>query len=272
MDHRDLESTPQTLDGVTVRYFPSGQPRRIYRSPAMGRWLDAHARDFDVVHAHAAFLWPTWKARRVAARHRIPLVYSPRGMLVADLIRRRSTTLKRLWIAAIERANLAQAAVVHFTSAHEARAFNDLGLRARQQAVIPNGVHWQPLGPGDDIAKDPRLVAYLGRLSWEKRVDRLLDAMALVPDARLVVAGHDDGDGTGAALLTHAGNLGVADRVHFAGNVGPEEARPAPHARVHPGPALALRKLRQRRGRGHGARLRSRRCAGRGRTGDRRGL
>src|SRR5262245_18609098 len=119
-DHRDLEAAPQRLDGVTVRYFPSGQPRRIYRSPAMGRWLDANARDFDVLHAHAAFLWPTWKARRVAARNGIPLVYSPRGMLVADLIRRRSTMLKRLWITAIERGNLAEAAVVHFASAHEA--------------------------------------------------------------------------------------------------------------------------------------------------------
>ena len=222
-DRRDLEAAPEALDGVTVRYFASGQPRRIYRSPAMGRWLGTHVREFDVVHAHAAFLWPTWKTGCVAARHGIPLVYSPRGMLVADLIRSRSTTLKRLWIALVERRNLARAAVVHFTSTHEARAFDDLGLRARQQAVIPNGVHWRSPGPEEDIAKDPRLVAYLGRLSWEKRVDRLLDAMALVPDARLVVAGHDDGDGTRARLLAHAGHLGVADRVRFAGKVGPEE-------------------------------------------------
>jgi glycosyltransferase involved in cell wall biosynthesis len=222
-DRRELEATPRALDGATVLYFPAGQPRRIYRSPAMARWLTAHARDFDVVHAHAAFLWPTWMARRVTARHGIPWIHSPRGMLVADLIRQRSTTLKRLWIALIERGNVARATAVHFTSAHEARAFGELGLRARRQEIIPNGVHWRSPDHEGHVEKDPRLIAYVGRLSWEKRVDRLLDALPGMPAARLVVAGHDGGDGMQAALAAHARELGVADQVRFAGSLGPDD-------------------------------------------------
>src|SRR5690349_9357352 len=53
---------PVNMEGVNVWYFSAGKPRRIYRSPAMGKALHAMLNGFDVVHLHSVFLWPTWAA------------------------------------------------------------------------------------------------------------------------------------------------------------------------------------------------------------------
>src|SRR5579859_5557872 len=81
---------PVELDGVSVRYFRSGFPRRIYRSPDMGAYLANAVGKQDIVHVHSVFLWPTSAAAAVCRAKKIPYVVSPRGMLVPDLIRRRS--------------------------------------------------------------------------------------------------------------------------------------------------------------------------------------
>ena len=94
---------PVTMDGVNVRYFPSTRMRRLYWSPPMARALQAELSGFDVVHLHSVFLWPTWGAARSARRHAVPYVLSPRGMMVKDLIQRKSRWLKRAWIGLIER-------------------------------------------------------------------------------------------------------------------------------------------------------------------------
>ncbi|WDH79451.1 glycosyltransferase family 4 protein [Microbacterium esteraromaticum] len=71
-------------------------------------------------------------------------------------------------------------------------------------------------------------VLSLSRLASEKRIDKLIEAFALVlddqPDATLVVAG----EGPLRADLEHlASQLGVGDRVHFPGFVDPEDAMQA---------------------------------------------
>ena len=97
---------PVRLDGVQVWYFPSRWLRRLYWSPPMMAALKAQVAQFDVVHLHSVFLWPTWAAARVACARRVPYILSPRGMLVGDLIRRKSHWLKSAWIRLIERRNL----------------------------------------------------------------------------------------------------------------------------------------------------------------------
>ena len=65
------------------------------------------------------------------------------------------------------------------------------------------------------------VVAYAGHLYPWKGVDILLEALALVPEARgLVVGGHAEEPDLGR-LKAHAERLGIASRVEFAGIVEP---------------------------------------------------
>ena len=64
-------------------------------------------------------------------------------------------------------------------------------------------------------------VLALGRISWEKGLDRLIAALPLAPEARVVIAG-DDADGHAAFLAAEAERFGVSGRVtilarHVAG-------------------------------------------------------
>jgi glycosyltransferase involved in cell wall biosynthesis len=211
---------PVTIDGVTVRYFPCGLGRRLYRSPEMVRALAADVAKFDVLHLHSVFLWPTLAAARAARRANVPYVLAPRGMLVGDLIARKSRLAKTAWIRLFERSNIAHAAAIHATSELEAMEFATLGISARRVIVVPNGIEPPDLKRASTrpaAAKSPYVLS-LGRINWKKGLDRLVRAMAYVPDAELVVAGNDE-ENYQPRLESMARELGIADRIHFSGPV-----------------------------------------------------
>jgi glycosyltransferase involved in cell wall biosynthesis len=216
--------TAVDMDGVAVTYFETAIGRRLYRSPAMGRALEAAVPAFDIVHLHSVFLWPTAKAACVARAAGVPYVLAPRGMLVGDLIRNKSRLLKSAWIFAFERRNLEHAAALHVTSDIEAAEIRQLALANRGFAVIPNGIDLPSLGEFEaqrGSTMQPIILA-LGRLSWKKGLDRLIEAMAHVPDARLVIAGNDD-EGYQSRLEEIAIQFGVRDRTQFVGPVYGDE-------------------------------------------------
>ncbi len=92
---------------------------------------------FDAVHLHSVFLWPILAGARAARAHGVPYVISPRGMLVPELIRRKSRWVKEAWIRLVERPNLENAAAVHATSAIEAQHIASFGWRLPPVADDP---------------------------------------------------------------------------------------------------------------------------------------
>src|ERR1700730_5349745 len=119
---------PVLLDGVKVHYFPVPALKRLWWSPALERQLRTSIAEFDVVHVHAVYLLPMRAAARAAARAGIPYVVTPRGMLIRELIRRKSRWVKTAWINLVERTTLAHAAAVHVTADVEGAEFQALGL------------------------------------------------------------------------------------------------------------------------------------------------
>ncbi|MBK8233257.1 MAG: glycosyltransferase [Candidatus Eisenbacteria bacterium] len=231
---RDLDvpvDIPTLRDGVKVTYFKCAFPRRIYRAPNMARRLRSAAERWDVIHAHSVFLWPTLTAASIARRRDIPYLVSPRGMLEKDLIRQKSRWLKTAWIGLFERNNLANASAVHVTSIREAEELRRFGWPLRAVEVIPNGVDAfsaPGTGPGQrfkelGLTQRP-FVLYLGRIHWKKGLDRLIDAMNLVPDADLVMAGNDE-EGYRALLERRIAELGLEGRVRWVGPVEGEMKR-----------------------------------------------
>jgi glycosyltransferase involved in cell wall biosynthesis len=183
----------------------------------MGRALFGTVATYDLVHIHSVYLWPTWTAARAARAGRVPYVVSPRGMLVPELIRRKSRWVKEAWLRLIERPNLERAAALHTTSDVEAGHLPGFGWRLPPIAMVPHGVD-DPEALGSDISPDvaaaiagPPAALAFGRISWEKGLDRLIAAVPLAPSARVIIAGNDGGQA--AALAEQAKQLGVADRV-----------------------------------------------------------
>lgn len=210
--------TPVDLEGVNVTYFPSRRLRRLYWSPPMRRALFSRMAEYDAVHVHAIYLWPTWTAARAARARGVPYVVSPRGMLVPELIRRKNRLVKQAWISLIERPNLERAAAVHATSTIEAHHLQGFGWSLPRVAMIPHGVDDPPAPSGEAVSPDivaalagaPAILAF-GRISWEKGLDRLIAALPLVPDARLIIAGEDGGQA--GALAGEARRHKVETRV-----------------------------------------------------------
>ena len=207
----------------------------------MASVLRSEIRRFDVVHLHSVFLWPTFAAARAAQAAEIPYVVSPRGMLVADLIRRRNRLVKSAWLAVCERGNLERAAAIHATSHIEAAELGQFRWRLPGTAVIPNGVtvadadDWAGAEVSPDVreAATGSLVLFLGRISWKKGPERLLHAFARTQGGTLAIVGPDD-EGLTPRLRVLARDLGIAERVRFVprGVLGADKAHLYRAARV----------------------------------------
>jgi glycosyltransferase involved in cell wall biosynthesis len=218
-----LETTVD-LDGVAITYFSTRQPgRRVAYAPAMGRWLAKHVPNMAVLHVHAVFSWPTYAATRLAAKARVPYLVSPKGSLVPALIRGKNQLLKEAWLRLVDAKTLAGAAYVQPNSQHEYECMQQLGIPLPEVCVIPNGVELPP--PADsnqlpheleDVARAPYAI-YLGRISWEKGIERLIAALHGT-QIRLIIAG----DGSAEYrehLEKQISALGLRENVLFVGAV-----------------------------------------------------
>jgi glycosyltransferase involved in cell wall biosynthesis len=196
--------------------------RRLSWAPSLARALTLELDRFDLVHLHSVFLWPTWVAARLARKARVPYLLSPRGMLIKELIDRRSRVIKAAWINLVERTNLERAAAIHVTSELEGAELRRFNWQLPRIAVLPNGVDelesFSGANPSEDVkeivAGQKPLVLFLGRISWKKGLDRLLKAFALASGGELVVVGPDD-EGLIPQLRRLAAKLGIDDRVRY---------------------------------------------------------
>jgi glycosyltransferase involved in cell wall biosynthesis len=208
--------TPQDVDGVAVTYFRCDGPRRLYWSGALRRALDATVRDFDIVHAHACFLLPPTWAARSARSASVPYVFSPRGMLVPELIAARSGWIKRAWIRSFDARTLREAAFVHLTSEREREDLLRVVPGISRFAIVANGVDWPEAVPERSAQPGELRVLCLGRIHWKKGLDLAIRAVAAVPAARLRIVGNDE-EGLRPELDRLANASGVSDRVDWSG-------------------------------------------------------
>jgi glycosyltransferase involved in cell wall biosynthesis len=109
--------------------------------------------------------------------------------------------------------------VVCTASEIESHHLSGFGWRLPRVEMIPHGVDDPPADVAGDLSADVAaatsqgpVVLALGRISWEKGLDRLIAALPQVPQARVVIAGGDAG-GQAAYLAGEARRLGVESRV-----------------------------------------------------------
>jgi glycosyltransferase involved in cell wall biosynthesis len=183
------------------------------------RRLLAGSGPFDIAHGHSSKAGAL--IRLAAIGSGVPVVYTPHAFVTLDpSLREPLRTAYRI----------AERALAHFgeriicVSAEERVHALALGIAAARLRVVPNGI--APLPPVDraeqrrrlGLADDEACVGFVGRLSGQKAVGRLVAAFALMapdhPRARLVLVG----EGPEQALLEgQVRALGIGPRVLFVG-------------------------------------------------------
>lgn len=215
------------FQGGVAHYMPR-QTRFYTFSWPLSRWLAAHVREYDAVHIHALFSYPSTIAAFHASRAGVPYIVRPLGTLNSWGIHNRRRHLKAASYSLVERRILSSAAAVHFTSEWERDESIRLPLHT-QSAVIPLGVDMEPFDtmPSAEcfFERFPKLrgrplVLFLSRLDKKKGIELLLDGFGRLrsrhPNAALVVIGTGDPEYV-ASLKCEARSLGIAESVTWTG-------------------------------------------------------
>ena len=208
-------------DGVPLlafgRWSPPIAPLREFAvAPALSQWLGAHLKDYDLLHIHALFSYPSTSAMAQARAAGVPYVLSTIGQLCHWSLAR-SSRRKRWMLRLIERRNLDGAAALHVTTGAERDQSADLGLAA-PAVVIPLGVHLPPVRATQaQSGAGPTRFLFLSRIHPKKQLEQLFAALALVPGAwTLDIAGEGE-PAYVAALKRQAEQLGIASRCRWRG-------------------------------------------------------
>jgi glycosyltransferase involved in cell wall biosynthesis len=102
-----------------------------------------------------------------------------------------------------------------------------MGVERRRVALVPCGVdvrHFSPVGPAEPRAPGRHRIVVVSRLVERKGIGNVIQALAAVPDAELVIAGGGDvaalrDDPEVLRLEALATACGVRDRVELRGRV-----------------------------------------------------
>ncbi len=220
-----IEPNPEL---VLSRLFPLSLPLpNPGISLRFARALTLHIQQFDVVHIHAIWNFPTFFAMRTAMKNRIPYMVAPQGSLEPWALRQNRVG-KFLYSNMVEAPLFNRAAGFQALTKTEAEQIRSFGITV-PIFVIPNGVIGDLVRhPAVSLAKklglptDCKVLLFLSRLHPKKGADLLIRAFAELPDTSgliLVVAGSDGGSGYARALRRLAQTLQLGDRCIFIGEV-----------------------------------------------------
>jgi glycosyltransferase involved in cell wall biosynthesis len=223
---------------VTVEHVRAGPARFIARDdlfPYMHefaerlfhRWQEG--RRPQIVHGH---FWTSGLAALQAARPLgIPMAQTFHALGVVKRRHQGDLDTSPPQRTHIEELLVREAELVIATCPDEVQELCALGVQPDGVEVVPCGIDLSLFHParGPAVVPDRWRVLSLGRLIRRKGIDTIIEAMARVPNAELLIAGgpdsHDLGtDPEALRLRALADQCGLADRVRFLGRI--------PHDRV----------------------------------------
>ena len=242
-EHPEIpRNAPQLVDGVEVRYFErknimQGLFRRMsyfsksmgyFFAPRLGNVVRHTIGDFDVVHTHMPYVYPTHAVARMGLKAQRPLFYHQHGVFDPARLRFRNLK-KKLSINLFDRRIMRQAAMLFALTEAERRSYRSLGVEAPCR-VIPNGidtdVYLQHPNTGCEplsgIPSDHIVILYLSRLHPIKGADILFESFLRIARqfrrATLVIAGPDEW-GLESTFRQRVAATGLNGQVKVAGLV-----------------------------------------------------
>jgi poly(glycerol-phosphate) alpha-glucosyltransferase len=232
---------------VESKCFPiTGPFRRFGYSKPFRNAIRGSLGNFNIIHIHAVWNYPSYEAMRSAARAGVPFVVAPHGSLEPWALRQHRLR-KWPWLHLMEKPLFHRATAMHALTGAEARQVRDFGIRA-PVFICPNGVgaRREPYGAerdrsGNAPKNDRFTFLFLSRVHPKKGLDILAAALGRLRghsrNWRALIAGDDAGSGYLAEVKALFAREGIADRCEFLGDVrGPrkEEALAAADVFVLP--------------------------------------
>ena len=217
---------PLEREGIEVQHFrtprwPPEAPDRFGLSVALVRWVARRVSGFDAVHLHGVWGFGLLGALAAAKSRGTPLVVTPHESMTAFDIDDSRSSLRRRQKLLLKRVYLQSSPVLVVTSELEARD-SVPGFDPRRVRIVPCPLadHGAPVAPLPADPHRPLKVGFLGRIHHKKNLPLLIDAIARLDGARLLVAG----DGEDAVTARErASALGLGERVEWRGFVGAEQ-------------------------------------------------
>ena len=172
----------------------------------------------DIVHVFGYRDVVTTLTSAWAGALSIPYVFEPLDMYVR---RYRNVLAKRLFDQLLGERVARGAALVLAVSELERAEVIEAGLDPARVVVRPNGFPVPHQERGSvlrsrlGISPEVPLVLNVGRISFKKGLDLLLEAVSGIPDVHVAIVGPDDGDGTLARLEELRDRPELAGRVHL---------------------------------------------------------
>jgi glycosyltransferase involved in cell wall biosynthesis len=223
------------VDGTRVTYHRAPDVFRSFVAPGLVPAL-RRVREFDLVHVHMLWAFPGILAARAARWAGVPYVVSPHGALDPWSLSQ-WPRMKRAFLWCAEDQTLRRAAFVHYTADAE-RDVAPAEYRVLPAEIVANVVDPEPFAAigRDGRRRASRDVLVLGRIHPMKGFDLLVPALRevrrRVPEARLVVAGPDEG-GYRRVVERLAAEAGVSTATIFTGHLeAPARARALEDAAV----------------------------------------
>ena len=182
-------------------------------SKQLNQFLDKNAKSYDIIWIHTLWTGATFNAAKYANKYNIPYILTPHGMIEPSALERKAFKKKLYW-SLVEKNIFNKAAGVHCITQAELQFSQE--LTDTKSFVIPNAVENQPFL--DKEHNNQKNICFIGRFHEKKALDLLLQALSLIEEVNLIVAGGGEKDYEDY-IYNLVDKLGLKDRVNFKGFV-----------------------------------------------------
>lgn len=221
----------EEIDGIKVFRFKNlsntlAKSFNFYIPIGFARWLKKNLNDYDIVHIHEFFTLQSIIGSRMCEKHKKPYVIQPHGSLSGYAKNSRFKFLKKIIIKHLAKIAFSSQAVIVLTKKEKANVSETYPEIKSKIKIVANGINPKELKEIKkvdlhriyNIPKENRIIAYLGRIHFQKGLDRVINALSFIKkrsEITFLIIGPDEGEKNN--LINLAEKLGIENQIIFTG-------------------------------------------------------